>query len=181
MQLLKMGGSAITEKRGWKAADRAAIARLASAVGRVWKAGRRDLVVVHGAGSFGHALVKKYGLDRGVRSAAQKKACRRVQEACAELSSLVARELRKKGVPAVSLAPHELIVSSNRRIRKFNSSPVFAALKQGKLPVLYGDMVPDSKLGFSVCSGDPSRPAPCAWSLRLIRSDVSARLVRPGR
>ena len=154
MQLLKMGGSAITKKNGWKAPNKAAIGKLAAAVARVWKAGRHDLVVVHGAGSFGHALVKKYCLDCGVRNAAQKKACRQVQRACAQLSTLVAGALRKKGVPAVSFASHELIISSNRRIRKFNSSPVFAALRQGKLPVLYGDMVPDSKLGFSVCSGD---------------------------
>ena len=154
MQLLKLGGSAITKKGGWKAPNRAGIARLASAVARVWKSGRRDLVVVHGAGSFGHALVKKYGLDGGVRGEAQRKACRQVQRACAQLSKLVAGALQKKGVPAVSLASHELIVSSNRRIRKFNAKPVFDALRQGRLPILYGDMVPDRKLGFSVCSGD---------------------------
>ena len=154
MQLLKMGGSAITKKGGWKAANRAAIAKLAGAVAGVWKAGKRELIVVHGAGSFGHALVKKYGLDGGVGSGRQKKACVEVQKACASLSAIVVSALRKKGVNAVSFAPHELIVSENRRIKRFNSAPVYAALKQGKLPVLYGDMVPDGKLGFSVCSGD---------------------------
>ncbi len=154
MQLLKLGGSAITKKGGWKEANRPAIAKLAQAVANVWGSGQRQLIVVHGAGSFGHVLVEKYGLNDGVRTKKQAKACGMVRKSCAQLCGIVVRALREKGVPATPFQPHKLIVSRNRRIRKFDTKPVFAALASGKLPVLYGDMVPDSKLGWSVCSGD---------------------------
>ncbi|MCX8175053.1 MAG: isopentenyl phosphate kinase [Candidatus Micrarchaeota archaeon] len=154
MQILKLGGSAITIKSGWMRANKIAIARLAQAVARAWKKGARNLIIVHGAGSFGHPLVLKWGLDGGVRTPRQKVACFRTHLACCSLSALLTGALVENGVPAVSIPPMDIIRSKNRRIASFNTKPVFAALGSGRVPVLFGDMVPDSKLGYSVCSGD---------------------------
>lgn len=154
MTILKLGGSAITNKSGWMSANKPAIAGLAGAVAKAWKSGVRNLIIVHGAGSFGHALVIRWKLDNGCKTPAKERAAIKTHEACAKLSSLVVSALKRKGVPAVSIPPIELIVSKNRRIMRFSTGPVAAALKSGKLPVLYGDMVPDVSLGFSVCSGD---------------------------
>lgn len=154
MQVLKLGGSAITKKQAYMKADLATMRRLALAVAEARKKGAEEMVIAHGAGSFGHAPVLKYKLNDGVRTAAQRKGLLITQKACAHLSSLVAASLKNAGVDAVSIAPHRIIASKNRRIVKFNLAPVRVALAAGKVPVLYGDMVPDSKLGFSVCSGD---------------------------
>lgn len=154
MQLLKLGGSAITHKDGFMRANRASIAKLSEAVARAWRSGVRNIILVHGAGSFGHALVLKYGINDGVSTPAQKAGCRKAQAACAKLSGMVVAALRQKGVPAFSIAPHAIVRSKNRRISKFDTRQVFSSLKSGKMPVLYGDMVPDSSLGCSVLSGD---------------------------
>lgn len=154
MQVLKLGGSAITRKDGYMRADSAGISRLCRAVAQVWKRGAKDIMLVHGAGSFGHALVIKHGIGNGVRTPAQKAACALTHASCAKLSALVVDELLRNGVPAVSLPPCSLVVSKNRRIKKFGTAPVFSLLLRGYMPVLYGDMVPDERLGFSVCSGD---------------------------
>lgn len=154
MMLLKLGGSAITNKNGWMSANPKAIGNLAIAVAHAWKRGARNLIIVHGAGSFGHALVIKWKLNNGVRTAEQKVACAATHAACCALSAMVTGALIKKGVPAVSIPPQDVVKSKNRRIVKFDARLVYAALKSGKVPVLFGDMVPDSKLGYSVCSGD---------------------------
>ena len=168
MQLLKLGGSAITEKEGYMKANEKAIAALAAMVARVWKSGAKDMVIVHGAGSFGHALVLKYGINNGVRTMEQQRGCRKTQEACAYLSSLVVGALAKEGGPAVSIAPHYITGSKHRRIETFNQSPVVECLTEGRLPVLYGDMVMDSKLGFSVCSGDQIASYLAKWADRVV-------------
>ncbi|MEM4633893.1 MAG: hypothetical protein QW275_01940, partial [Candidatus Anstonellaceae archaeon] len=67
---------------------------------------------------------------------------------------LVAKGLLQNSVPAISFPPACLIVSKDKKIAHFNASPVLSALKLGMMPILYGDMVPDKSLGFSVCSGD---------------------------
>jgi isopentenyl phosphate kinase len=154
MQILKLGGSAITRKSGYMQANLPAIASLARATSSAIRQGAGELVIVHGAGSFGHAPVLKYGLGNGVRTARQKRGCKITQKACACLSCHVILALSKVGVRAVSIPPHSIIKSRNGRIAKLNYPPIASALRNGFVPVLYGDMVPDSKLGCSVCSGD---------------------------
>lgn len=154
MQILKIGGSVITKKKEWKKVDKKAVLQIAKELSAVFPKLRKKLILVHGAGSFGHPLVIKYGLNNGVYTKQQLKDCKKVQNSCKELAKLIAENLTKNGVPAVVFNPHKLIVSSNKRIERFEVKPVVSALKKGLLPILYGDMVPDKKLGYSVCSGD---------------------------
>ncbi|MFA6328453.1 MAG: isopentenyl phosphate kinase [Candidatus Micrarchaeia archaeon] len=154
MQILKLGGSVLTRKRGFMEADTGSIAKLAAVVGKAYKSGVRDLIIVHGAGSFGHAPVIRYKLNDGVRTRKQVWACALTHSACSHFSSHVTDALIKAGVPAVSVPPADIARSRNRRMVFMDKKVVFGHLKAGYVPVLFGDMVPDSKLGCSVCSGD---------------------------
>lgn len=154
MNILKLGGSVITHKKGWREADLSQIEALAKAITAAWKKSNRDWVIVHGAGSFGHPLVVKYGIDHGVKNAEQKQGFAITHEACTELSLLVTSALNSEGMPAVSIPPAIVIVSKNKRIHSFNTSVIDDYLKSGYVPVLFGDMVPDIEIGGSVCSGD---------------------------
>ena len=154
MQILKLGGSVLTKKHGFMEADTASIAKLAAIVGKAYKAGVRDLIIVHGAGSFGHAPVIKYKLNNGVRTKKQTWACALTHSACSHFSSHVTDALIKAGVPAMSVPPADIARSRNRRIVFMDKKVVLGHIKSGYVPVLFGDMIPDSKLGCSVCSGD---------------------------
>ena len=154
MKVLKIGGSFITKKSGYREPDQANMKKAAMAVAAVWKAGIRDFVLVHGAGSFGHALVLKYGINDGVKTDAQKLGYADTHAACSELSLLFVKALLEAGVPAVSMTPAAIITQKSKRISRFDTLVVDGCLANGCLPVLYGDMVPDSVLGGSVCSGD---------------------------
>jgi len=154
MKVLKIGGSFITKKSGYREADEKNIAIVARSVAAIWKRGIRDFVLVHGAGSFGHPLVIKHGIGEGVKNTAQKAGYADTHAACSELSLLFVKALIEAGVPAISIAPASIIVQKNRRIHKFDNTTVQNYLMSGFLPVLYGDMVPDLALGGSVCSGD---------------------------
>ena len=154
MKILKLGGSFITRKSGYREADSANLQTAAKAVAAVWKKGVRDFILVHGAGSFGHALVLKYKINEGVKTREQKLGFADTHAACSELSSLLSNALISEGVPAISIPPASILEQKNRRISKFNDALVQAYMEAGFLPVLYGDMVPDSEIGGSVCSGD---------------------------
>jgi isopentenyl phosphate kinase len=127
---------------------------MARAVAAIWKKGIRDFVLVHGAGSFGHAPVLRHGINDGVKTEAQKLGYSDTHAACSELSLLLVKALVAEGVPAVSIPPAAIVLQKNRRISSFDVQAVEDYLRNGYLPVLYGDMVPDSALGGSVCSGD---------------------------
>ena len=59
--ILKIGGSAITDKTGELAAKTEIINRLAEEIKR---ADLDNLIMVHGGGSFGHPTAAKYGIKR---------------------------------------------------------------------------------------------------------------------
>ncbi|MDD5337021.1 MAG: isopentenyl phosphate kinase [Candidatus ainarchaeum sp.] len=154
MKILKIGGSFITKKSGYREPELENLQKIAKEIASIWKRGVRDFVLVHGAGSYGHALVLKYGINDGVRTDEQKRGYADTHAACSELSMLVVQALINEGIPALSISPANIIEQNNKRISKFNEAIVHEYLKNGFLPVLYGDMVPDSALGGSVCSGD---------------------------
>lgn len=154
MQALKLGGSVLTRKGGYMELDRNNINSLARMLGRVWKSGIRDFALIHGAGSFGHPLVLKYGLDNGIRTDAQKAGMALTHAACTCLSQALIDALVKNGVPAATVPPLSVGRLSGRRISRMDSAIVADLISSGFLPVLHGDMMLDEKLGGAVCSGD---------------------------
>jgi len=153
MKLLKLGGSVITNKKGRCEANLQNIEKLAKMLGKLWVSGTRDIILVHGAGSFGHALVIEKEL-RGKLSEDKIEGALEVQRECANLSDVLVGKLLENGVDAQRIAPHEIIEAKAGRIVNIDKTRVFDSLESGKMPVLHGDMVVDSEWGFSVCSGD---------------------------
>ena len=154
MKIVKFGGSAITNKSEFKSANLDQIKKLAQAISTVWSEGMRDLVIVHGAGSFGHKMVLKYGINDGITNEFQRLGFADTHAACSELSSIVVSALIEENVPAVSISPNSIITQKNKRIVEFDMAIIKQYLSKGYLPVLYGDMVPDTEIEGSVCSGD---------------------------
>jgi len=154
MKILKIGGSVITDKSGFRKARPESIAGMAKAAAAIWKRGARDLVLVHGAGSFGHALVIKHGIESGVKNSQQKLGYADTHAACCELSSMLVAALIANGAPAVSIPPAMVLSLKDKRISRFDTRIVNDYLESGFLPVLFGDMAPDSVLGGYPCSGD---------------------------
>ncbi|MBU0590582.1 isopentenyl phosphate kinase family protein [Candidatus Micrarchaeota archaeon] len=154
MKVLKIGGSFITNKNGYKSPDTKHMIQIAKTIAQLWKSGTRDLMLVHGAGSFGHAVVIKHKIDNGVRTVEQKIGFADTHAACSELSLFLVKALVDQGVPAISIPPTIIAKQKNKRICDFRFEIVNNYLNAGYLPILYGDMLLDSDIGGSVCSGD---------------------------
>ncbi|MEW6036304.1 MAG: isopentenyl phosphate kinase [Candidatus Micrarchaeota archaeon] len=154
MRIVKIGGSIITDKSGYMKARPENIEKLAKAVAAIWRRGARDLVLVHGAGSFGHALVINHGIGEGVKNALHRVGYADTHAACSELSLMIVRALIGNGAPAVPLPPAVVLGLRDKRISRFDVRLVTDYLQGGYLPVLYGDMAPDTLLGGYPCSGD---------------------------
>src|SRR5207237_1301346 len=77
MLLVKLGGSVVTEKDKLRTARRPAIRRLAGELAAV----RQPLLVVHGAGSFGHILASRHRLNEGGSTPAKRAAAFRPDRA----------------------------------------------------------------------------------------------------
>jgi len=70
------------------------------------------------------------------------------------LNQIILSILLRNGVNAVSVQPLACFVCSNKRISHSFLEPVTGLLALGCVPVLYGDVVADQKMGFCILSGD---------------------------
>lgn len=149
--ILKLGGSVITRKEKPFTPNMKAITRLANEIA---SANVSSLVIVHGGGSFGHPVAKEYRIKNGYSHASQILGFSKTHLAMAELNKLVVDALIQHNIPAVEIAPSSCIITKQGRIDVMEEKPLQKMLKLGFTPVLYGDAVLDSKLGFTILSGD---------------------------
>jgi len=149
MLLVKLGGSVLTDKARLRTPRRATIARLA----RELAAAEEDLVVVHGAGSYGHLLARRYRLN-GPASETKAFGTAVVQRDVKALNALVVDALLDAGLRPVSLAPSALLTMDDGRVASFDLTPFLSYRALGCTPVTFGDVVLDRRRGVSICSGD---------------------------
>ncbi len=149
--ILKIGGSVITDKSADDGAARMdEIKRIASEIADF----DGKLIIVHGAGSFGHPQVKRFGLTGKFDHAGSIITHMSVRE----LNTTVVETLNSAGVNALPLHPMACTVSENSRIKSMFLEQIEEMLANGFVPVLHGDMVMDTELGTSVLSGDQIVP-----------------------
>ncbi len=155
LYIIKLGGSVITEKEGNKfEVKNTVLNRIASEVKKALNEKGFSLIVVHGAGPFGHTNVAEYSINNGVYSEKQKEGYEKTVKDCNFLDSMVVESFRKAGINAVAFDPNTFVKQDNKKVIEFPTEGVEAALAKGEAPVLFGQMVQDKSLNASVLSGD---------------------------
>ena len=153
--MLKLGGSVVTEKAKPLTPNLPAIERLADEISQAQPS---KLILVHGGGSFGHPIAKKYCIADGFKDRSQLTGFSETHEAMVSLNKIILKSLLRKGVPAFGMAPSSFLVTKLGRIHICIKKPLKQAVKIGLVPVLYGDAVLDIDMGFTILSGDQLAP-----------------------
>lgn len=152
IQVVKLGGSVIAaEEDGSPRARTEVIERLAEELATAGD----ELVVVHGAGSFGHPLAAEHGFAEGLEATAEARdGLAALHAQVRELDLEVLEGLREAGLPAMSLSPFGSLSCNDGQPGGWNLVPVHRMLERGLVPVSYGDVVLDTSRGITVLSGD---------------------------
>jgi len=151
LTILKLGGSVITRKDKPLTPNIQVIKRLAEEISR---ADFHPLIIIHGGGSYGHPVAKKYRIADGFKDGSQIFGFSETHEAMMRLNSLLIRNFLEYGLPAFSISPSSFIMTRKGRIGTLNEEILKTALEFGLIPVLYGDAVLDAEQGFAILSGD---------------------------
>lgn len=150
MILIKLGGSVITDKSQYKKFNKEQTARLCREIAESGRA----TIIVHGAGSYGHVLAKKYAIQNGLVDFGQVAPAAMVHHDAMELGLLVTSELMAVGIPAASLSPGSCFVMDEGRIVVIDEEVIRRMSHVGIMPVTHGDVVMDRQKGFAIVSGD---------------------------
>ena len=152
--LLKLGGSVITDKTQPFTARMDVIERLAAEIKNALDERGDDLqlVIGHGAGSFGHEVATKYQTPKGAVAADSWLGFAEVADAAAELNNIVMKVLRGAGVPAIKFQPSASTRTRGEQLMYFETFPIREVLGHGLVPVIYGDVSVDASQGMSIVS-----------------------------
>lgn len=153
LQLLKLGGSLITDKARARAARPEVIRRLAEEIVAALKGDDAPQVILgHGAGSFAHVPAKRYGTRQGVRSAEEWRGFHEVWQEARELNVIVMEFLLGAGLEAMVFPPSAAVISENGQVSGWDLTPMTRALQAGLAPVVHGDVIFDSQMGGTILS-----------------------------
>lgn len=153
LQFLKLGGSLITDKNTPRASRQGVIIRLAEEI-KTAKEETADfkLVLGHGSGSFGHMPAKQYGTRQGVYSPEGWRGFAEVWYEAGLLNHLVTEALRNVGLSVVAFPPSAGVVARNGKPLNWEIGGLVAALDNGLLPVVFGDVIFDQIQGGTIFS-----------------------------
>ena len=189
--IVKLGGAAITVKDGEP--DTPDLDALKTCCGKIadvvdTRGYSKDeqylkMIIVHGAGSFGHPQAKEYGVANGGKATRRlKEGIEKTKTSVRKLCKLVCDELSERchryydsddsdGYPkpygwmdgwtpdrVAPISPYGKFFTVgkklNRNLSRTGFDEVRAAVMAGNVPVLHGDVVRDSEQGCAILSGD---------------------------
>ena len=163
---LKLGGSLITDKSRPYTPRPDVLASLAAQI-----AAQREsspilrILLGHGSGSFGHTAAKKYGTREGLLTPSKSSPFSpkigkeqywlgfvEVWYQASKLNRFVLDALHEAGVPGMTFSPAASVWGENGKVLEWDISRIEAALENGILPVIHGDVILDRKKGGTILS-----------------------------
>ena len=150
MILIKLGGSVLTNKDRPYSFKRKTLERLTDEIVR---SDLKDLVLVHGGGSFGHPGAEKYKLN-SENPIDVEEGTAKVQKDMRIMNNHVLEIMHEKGLWAVSLPGGVVTKYKNGELIDFDEEIFERYLSIGTVPISFGDVAFDEDRKVTICSGD---------------------------
>ena len=117
----------------------------------------KELIIVHGAGSFGHPPAKKYRIGEAFDESEfpeKRIGFCETQNAVKKLNMYICEAFIEEGLPVVAIPASSFMTATNKRITHGDLDSFRRYIDKGFIPVIYGDVVLDDELEICVISGD---------------------------
>ena len=157
--IVKIGGSVVTQKESnVPSVNFNNLESIAGQLRDFQKKTRVQYILIHGAGSFGHPIVKQSGIDKGIVDEAQLFAFAQTQVLQNKLNCIVADYLHQQGIPAIPCQLSGQAVMEAGRLKSLNLDAIAGLVNIGMVPVSYGVPAYDTAKKCSILSGDQIAP-----------------------
>jgi len=155
LYILKIGGSVATfkDKPGFSIQTKL-LEKIAKSIKKALIQKDFDLILLHGAGAAGHQLAKIHNHKQGTLTEKSFKGALQSRIVNQKLNLAIIELLNEQKLNVMSIHTASVITYNNNQLEKVNENIIKESLRQNCIPVLYGEMVFDKKLGMAICSGD---------------------------
>lgn len=159
MKILKIGGSIVTIKSSdTPKINQEGLENITTEISNAWKDMEDGLIIIHGAGSYGHPIVKRTKINKGIKNKEQLMSFAETQRLQNELNCLVTKSLIEKNVPAIPVQASSSALMKDGKLIELNHVVIEKLVSIGMVPVLYGVPAYDEEKKCSILSGDQIAP-----------------------
>jgi isopentenyl phosphate kinase len=151
--LIKFGGSLITDKTKPYTSKPGTISRLAKEIKKAEASGYK-ILISHGSGSFGHTLASKYKTADGIKKKEDVLGLCLVQQDAIAINRIVNKIFLENKINCLSFFPSSFSLARNKNLESIFVGPIITALKHDIIPIVFGDIILDAKLGCCIFSGE---------------------------
>jgi len=151
LYLIKFGGSLITDKKKPYTIKRRILDRLVGEIKLLREEGF-NIILGHGGGSFPHTSASKYKTKEGFIREDSRYGMAVVHYDAERLNMIVMKRLLDNGIEAYPLQASSIAISTAGKIKEMYMETIRHLLKHNIMPVLYGDVGMDTKLGCTILS-----------------------------
>jgi len=150
--ILKLGGSLLTDKNK-PFSIREDIVK--DSIQQIVDA-EEKLILIHGGGSYGHPLAKKYSIVKGIDSTIpnQVLGLTETHQSMNKFNSYMIKLFLEKKFPVLSIQASSIFIKDSNEISTSSMEVIETALDLNIMPILYGDIILDKQGSFSIISGD---------------------------
>jgi isopentenyl phosphate kinase len=150
---LKLGGSLITDKTHPYTARVDKLDALAAEIAACLQMeSELHLVLGHGSGSFGHAAASLHATRLGVSTPEAWQGFAEVWYQASRLTRLVVEAFHRANLPVVAFSPAASVIAQDGKVANWETYPIQAALSDGLLPIINGDVAFDRIRGGTILS-----------------------------
>jgi isopentenyl phosphate kinase len=153
--VIKLGGGLITNKNKAKTLDKDAINKVCEII-KILTEEEYKIIIVHGAGSYGHILSKEMKISEGINHEIyekQIKAVKQIREDMKELNNEVIDSLKKVNLDSVGFPPSIWAMNTGKEF--IGNIDIFEKEIGEIIPICFGDVVQrDDENEFGILSGD---------------------------
>ncbi|MBT5614347.1 MAG: hypothetical protein HOJ64_05690 [Euryarchaeota archaeon] len=153
--VIKLGGGLITDKSISKTINMSAIDKVCKVILEIQNEGY-NIIIVHGAGSYGHILAKEMdianGIDKNNRHG-QRNAVKKIRKDMLELNSHVIESLENLNLNVEVHPPSKWAKGIGMNFK--GDITIFEKKPKGVIPMCFGDVVDrEDDFEFGILSGD---------------------------
>jgi isopentenyl phosphate kinase len=150
--VIKLGGSVLTDKAsGQPRVNATLLGALATELAEI---AVRPLIIVHGAGSYGHPVVERTGIHRGLSDEESRLAMGEAQRLQYLLCAEVAARLLDAGLPVFPVQASASAILEHGKLVHWGHQGIEGLMTEGLVPLLYGVPAVDRARGCAILSGD---------------------------
>ncbi len=151
--LMKLGGSLITDK---KSETPKCHLDVVSEIANIISKFDQKIIIVHGAGSYAHPIVKKHNIDKGIDGTEiQEKAILQTRKQLLKLNRILSEKIKKTGMECESIIPSQTMsLDENNALKSFPKEKFDSVISNGKIAITFGDIVNIGKKNVGILSGD---------------------------